>query len=275
MLSDFINENLPRVDYRLKIQSFNPLEPQQEYVEIIAVYRTPNRSYIKTSARNLNTNDAELDVLTYIIEECHQCSEQQKYEASIVALHQFHQMRHDVALTNQLKQKIMDSFDYNEGGNEPNYEWADKYSNGTQKIFYLLYITIGKNKLVKLGITNDRLRQRLAGLKSDIKDKYKYALHVEPLLIIDCEDNELFEDEVKILILEHGCVNTGFNFRGSNETFSIKCKDELMSIAIKIVERYGDHILFNANVSSGSNLQEERPVSITKKVILPWDNNEI
>lgn len=260
MLSDFINENLPKVDYRLKIQSFNPLEPQQEYVEIIAAYRTPNRGYIKKSARNLSTDDAELDVLSYIIEECHQCSEQQKYEASIVAIYKFHQIKNDVVLTNTLKLKIMDSFDYSEASNTSNFEWADQYSNGTQKIFYLLYITIGSNKLIKIGITSNRLRERLTVLKSDIKSKYSNALRIEPLLIIGCADNEQFENEVKMLILEYGCEPTKYDFRGSSECFSSKCKDTLMAIAIDVSVQYRDNILFDANASSGSNQREEQEV---------------
>jgi len=281
MLSDFINENLPRVDYKLKIQLFNPLEPQQEYIEIIAEYRTPNAGYITTSVRNLNSEDVQFKTLTYIIETCHQCTEQQKYEASIVAIDKFHQMQHDVVLTNTLKQKIMDSFDYSEASNNSNFEWADQYSDGSQKIFYLLSITIGKNILIKLGITSDRLRQRLALLKSDIKSKYKqHYILIEPLLIVYCADNEEFEREVKILIMENGCQNTNYNFRGSSETFSIKCKDVLVAAAIMLSEKNANNILFNANDTSGSNQQPEQQsfTSIQQTAVspkIPWDYGDI
>lgn len=267
MLSDFFDEHIPTVDYKLKIKLFNLTEPQQEYIEIIAAYRTPNRSYVKTSARDLSAEDVDLEVLVYIIEHCHQCNMQQKFEASIVALHKFHEMKRDVALTDQLKQNLIDLFDYTERGSEPSYAWADEYSDGSQKIFYLLSITIGRNRLIKLGITSDRLRQRLALLKSDIKSKYKqHYILIEPLLIVDCADNEEFESEVKILIMEHGCQNTNYNFRGSSETFSIKCKDGLLSIAIDAAEKSGDHIIFDVNNNNGSNQQkekEEQPVLIS------------
>ncbi|MDP2077339.1 MAG: hypothetical protein Q8J85_04785 [Sulfuricurvum sp.] len=269
MLSDFINENLPTVDYKLKIQSFNPVEPQQEYVEIIAEYATPSRDFIKKSARKLGINDVELYTLAYIIETCHQCTEQQKYEASIVALYKCQQTYNDVVLTNQFKQKIMDSFDYSEASNTSNFDWADQYSDGSQKIFYVLQIVIGKNKLVKLGITNDRLRRRLTTLTSDIKRNYTNALHIEPLLIIACADNELFESEVKILAMEHGCVISDYDFRGSSEVFSSKCKDTVMSIAIDAANKSSDSILFNANDGSGSNQQEDQLVVITSAAIVP------
>jgi hypothetical protein len=263
MLSDFINENLPTVDYKLKVQLFNPVEPEQEHIEIVAAYRTPNRSYVKTSARDLNAEDVDLDVLAYIIEHCHQCTELQKYEAAIVALHKFYQKSNNVALANKLKQKIMDSFDYSEASNSSNFEWADQYSDGTQKIFYVLQIVIGKNKLVKIGITSDRLRQRLAVLKSDINHNYtKKALYIEPLLIIDCVDNTLFEKDVKTLILESGCVPAKYNFRGSSEMFSAKHKDVIMNIAIDVAERSNADILFNTkNDGSGSNQQVTTPTS--------------
>lgn len=268
MLSDFIHENLPTVDYRLKIQSFNLLEPQQEYVEIIAAYRTPNTGYISPSVRNLDTSDVQLKTLTYIIEECHQCTEKQKYEAAIIALHKFYQVRNDVALIKQLKQKIMYSFDYSDASNSSNFAWADMYSDGTKKIFYLLYITIGSNKLIKFGITSNRLRNRLAVLKSDINSHYNKALHIEPLLIVDCVDNEQFEKQVRTLILENGCKPTNYNFRGSSEVFSSKCKDALMGIALDIAEKYGEHILFNASNSSDSIEVREEQVIITQQKIV-------
>lgn len=268
MLSDFINENLPTVDYRLKIQLFNPVEPQQEYVEIIAAYVTPSRDFIKKSARKLGINDVELDTLAYIIEICHQCTEQQKYEASIVALYKCQQTYNDVVITNEMKQQIMDSFDYSDASNTSNFVWANQYSDGSQKIFYVLQIVIGKNKLVKIGITSDKLRQRLAALKGDINRNYiKNALYIEPLLIIDCADNEQFEKEVKTLILEYGCEPTNYNFRGSTETFSAKHKDIVMGIAIDVAERSGDHIIFDVNDDSGSNQQEEQLVVIASAPI--------
>jgi hypothetical protein len=269
MLSDFINENLPTVDYKLKIQSFNPLEPQQEYVEIIAAYMTPSRDFIKKSARKLGIEDVSLDTLAYIIETCHECTEQQKYEASIVALYKFQRACNNVVLTNQMKQKIMDSFDYSEASNTSNFDWADQHSDGTQKIFYVLQIVIGKNKLVKIGITSDTLRQRLAVLKSDINRNYiKNALYIEPLLIIDCADNALFEKEVKTLILEYGCEPTNYNFRGSTETFSAKHKDIVMGIAIDLAERSSDSILFKTNDDSGFNQQEEQQVVLAPAPIV-------
>lgn len=275
MLSDFINENLPTVDYRLRIQSFNPTEPQQEYVEIIAAYVTPSRDFIKKSARKLGINDVELDTLAYIIETCHQCTEQQKYEASIVALYKFYQTCNDVVLTNQMKQKIMDAFDYSEASNTSNFDWADQYSDGSQKIFYVLQIVIGKNKLVKIGITNDRLRRRLNNLTTDIKHNYINPLYIEPLLIIACANNELFESEVKILAMEHGCVMSDYNFRGSSEVFSSKCKDRVMSIAIDTANKSSDSILFNANDGSGSNQQEDQLVVIASaQIASTWLTHE-
>ena len=276
MLTDFINENLPKVDYKLKIQLFNPLEPQQEYANLIVAYMTPSRLFIKKSARNIGFNDVELDTLVYIIETCHQCTEQQKYEASIVALHKFQQACNDVALTNQMKQEIMDLFDYSKENHASDFAWADQHSDGSQKIFYLLNIMIGANKLIKLGITSDRLRQRLAVLKSDIKSNYQqHYIHIEPLLIVDCTDNEQFENEIKIVAMEHGHKNTNYNFRGSTETFGIKCKDVLIQAAIDLSEKNRDTILFNDNGNSGSKQQEEQQFVIPNKAELPFVYGDI
>lgn len=281
MLSDFFDEHIPLVDYKLKIQLFNLLEPQEEYIEVISAYRTPSRNYIRPSARNLSAKEVNFDLLVYIIQHCHQCNMQQKYEASIVALHKFHEIKRNAALTDQLKHKLIDSFDNAEGASEPSYAWADEYSDGSQKIFYLLSITIGNNELIKLGITTDRLRNRLAVLKSDIKSNYqKHYIHIKPLLIVDCVDNEALESEVKILMMEHGCQNTNYNFRGSSETFSIKCKDVLVATAIMLSEKNGNNILFNTNDSRGSMQQTKQQsfTSIQRTRVspkIPWDDGVI
>ncbi len=247
MINDYIEKYIQPNNYQQKLENYNVAKPSDEHVALIASYKTPNRSYVKQSARGINASDVDFDILKYICETCHQCSMAEKYEAIVVLLHKFYEQSKEIIRTTELKAGLLQLLNPDIVNNITNFSWLDDFSDGSQKIFYLLRIKIGSNNLIKYGISGDRLRNRLATLKSDIQVNYNnQSLEIEPLLLVACQDNETFEQEVQMLISENGLQTASYKFRGSNEVLHYKHKNTLLNgIVLPTVEKFKDMIVYD------------------------------
>lgn len=261
MINDYIEKYIPQNNYQQKLENYDVAKPTDEYEDLISLYKTPNRSYVKKSARGINVSDVNFDTLEYICETCHQCSMAEKYEACVVLLHKFYEQSKKIDRTTELKKDLLQLLNPDIVNNITNFSWLDNFSDGSQKIFYLLRIKIGSNNLIKYGISSDRLRNRLASLKSDIQVNYKnQSLEIEPLLLVVCEDNEKFEQEVKMLIGENGLQTANYSFGGSSEVLNHKHKHTLLNgIVLPTVEKFKDAIVYDAQNKEKNKLEPPVP----------------
>ncbi len=250
MIEDFIKSHIKEVDYSEKIKGYNLQEPEAEYIDLINSYKSPNRAYIKASARGLSSKEISFYTLSYIIETCHQCSLKERYEAIIVILQKFYDENQVNSIVDEFKEKLIDTLNSEPENTTSSFEWVDKYSDGNNQIFYFLDITIGSNRIYKYGITSDKLRQRLASIKSNIKDNYnRQTLAIKPMLIIECADNKLFEDEIKILISEYNLKSSNYNFRGYTETLTSGSKDVILNDIIKpTILKFESKVLYDYRI---------------------------
>ncbi len=254
-------------DYKFLIENFNSAKPNIEQQELIDKYHTPNRSYIKPSARGISYEDVSLDTLRYIIETCYECSTDEKYQAILVIIYETYLMYKSDKNINIIlaeakeelipfvlvptKKKIVDLSFLNDATKD--------YDNN---FFYVAQITIGANKILKYGFTNSKPRKRFSQIKSDIESKYnRQEIVIEPLLIIHCKDASKFEDEIKVILSENHIQATGYNFKGSSETFQIKNKDTIIDdIILPLACKNDGEVLYSLKGSSSGSHQ-----SIIKK----------
>lgn len=259
MIIDFINENIKQKDYSVDLANIDTSEFTEDEIKLVNEYRTPNRGYIKSSARAIGSDVVTYKTLAYIAETCHECSIAERYEAMVVTLYKFHEENSKPIRTKELQAKLVSALKQDVNTGNENLGWVDEYSTGKNNIFYLLEITIGVNKMFKFGITSNRLRQRIATLKNDIKTNYdKQAIIIKPLLIIECDEKELFENEAKILISEHNLKGVNYNFKGHTELISYTSKDLV----------YEKIILPIQNQMSCKLLYDSRSVAVDKDVVL-------
>ena len=240
---DFINQHIEELDYSSEIAKIDIQEMNDMHQSIIQKYITPNRAYIKQSVRGLLAKDVSFETLTYIYETCHQCTENDRFRAMVVCLDKFYKETKSVFKTEQLQKQLVGIMKNDKQNRIDSYDWVDKYSHNNN-VFYLLEITIGVNKVFKYGITSNRLRQRIATLKNDIKARYnnKY-LNINVLLILECEDNEVFENEIKILISENNLQRPNYDFKGSTEL--LKHNDRIYGLIDTASKKYNVTNLFD------------------------------
>lgn len=224
MSIDFINDYIPDVDYASEILKINVKEFSDKHKSIVDKYITPKRAYIKTSARGILAKEVSFDTLAYIYDNCHQCSQEERFRAMVVCLYNFYQKTKNLYKTQQLQKLFINTMKKQTSNEICSFDWVDEHSKNNN-VFYVLELTIGANKFLKYGITSERLRNRLATLKSDIKSSYnKQSLNIKVLMILECDNNKTFEEEVKILISENNFKSTNYNFRGYTETLKYDLK---------------------------------------------------
>lgn len=228
------------VDYASKVKSFNPDEPTAEHLALIEMYKTPSRSYIKPSARNLNYIDVGLDTLQYIITTCHQCSFEEKYQAIIVTILKLFKESSDLVIVEEAKAELIPYLNGEPIKKLVDLSFIDELIKGySHNFFYIIKISIGANSILKFGKTNQSPRLRLTQIKSDINANYKQSVTVEPVVLVHCEDVSKLEEEVKVLMSENNILQTGYNFKGATETFSSKdIKSVIGSIVPCVVKKH-------------------------------------
>jgi len=236
-------------DYVKLLQDFNPAKPTSKENDIIKLYHTPSRNYITASARGISSDSVGSSTLGYIITECYKCSIEEKYKAILVFLNKLYTRTTDIKEVEKVKKELVQYLDTKEPTSRAkSLSYIDDYTNGYEKnFFYLVEFTIGKNKLIKYGITNKQPRLRFAQIKSDIKSNYSnFKIDVEPLMIIHCENSERFEDEIKMLVSEYDLKQTNYSFKGSSETLNISTKTELVhSIIEPTITKYKAKLLYS------------------------------
>ena len=241
---DIIKKHELEIDIQ-KIEKFNYAEPGEEEMKIIENYATPSLSYISGSARGLSWKDVDFQTLDYIINRCYKCKSIEKYHAMIVSLYKFYQHTKDKDDTEIMKSRFVASLEEAEEKRK-DFKYLDKYSEEGSELFYVVEINIGVNKIIKYGISADKLRKRFALLKKNIKDTYtKQYVEITLLMIIRCDDNKAFEEEVKIAINELGLDVSGYGFKGHTETLKLQHKEELINeVVLPLVLEMNAEILY-------------------------------
>jgi len=248
MSLDYINLHVEEVNYSSILEELNIEEFTDAYKNIVDQYTTPKRAYVKTSARGLNAKEVDFETLAYIYDSCHQCSQKERLHAMVVCLHNFYNKTQSVSKTQELQKQLVKTMKTDKTNANLSFDWVDEFSKDNH-IFYLLEITIGNNKMFKFGITSNRLRQRIATLKHDINANYtKQALSIKVLLILECEDNKLFEDEVKILITEYNFKQPNYSFKGYTEL--LKCDNQVYTLIEQVSNKYNSKILHDSRVGT-------------------------
>lgn len=229
---DIINRYVPENDYQNDLRKINIAEPDEQIRKIISSYKTPNKSYLSGSVRGLECTEVSFETLNYIIFECFKCNDKEKFEAMILAMYKLYnecEEHKKIKAVEMLREDFL-SYWANPVASQQDFKYLDKYSQNNEQLFYLIEITIGNNKILKYGITDDKMRKRLSLLKANIKDRYKNQ-HISfyPLMLIECSDNIKFEEEMKIAIIEHGFEKSGYGFKGYTETVKYKYQYELIA----------------------------------------------
>jgi hypothetical protein len=236
-------------DYELFIENFKPQLATKEELKLITTYRTPSLCYIKSSARNVSFNDVQIDTLHYIIVTCYMCTPEQKYQATMVVIYKLYLDQKDLALVQEAKDELIPFLNGVKPIEEDFSFLNDITSKYNDKFFYLIQIQIGVNDILKYGITNRQPRVRFAQIKTDIKYKYgNQGISIKPLLIIHCDDNKVFEDEVQSLLSENNINTTGYSFKGSSETIPSKCRQIVTDeIIVPLVAKFSAKLLYEDN----------------------------
>lgn len=253
-------------DYKSLIEDFNPMSLSNEQQKFINEYKTPNRSYIKTSARGVGYDVVSSNTLKYILITCFECSRDEKYQAVIIAIYRIYlnnKGNKDIENTiEEAKKKLMPYVLEPSKREVVDLSFLDDVIKGhTPNFIYVLQITIGVNTILKYGKTTQAPRQRLAQIKSDIAAKYtNQAIKIEPILLIHCKDASVFEDEIKVTFSENNIFPTGYNFKGVTETFKQKDKHlAINNIVLSLVKKYNAEILYDSSMpkSDTSSIAEE------------------
>lgn len=212
--------NALKTDYIRKLKSIDVYNFTADEQNIISEYRTPNRNYITSSARDISGEEVDLETLEYILSKCHKCKTQEKYEASLILLSKLVADNVAKELIDAAKEELLEYISTEAKKSVTDLSFLDESIKGYENdFFYLIELTIGKNKILKYGITDNNPRARFAQVKSDIKFNYKsFALSVKPLILLHCTNNTEFESELKSLLIENDLYRTNYDFKGSSET---------------------------------------------------------
>ena len=241
-------------DYESFINDFYPWKLTEHQKALLDQYSTPNRNYIKSSARGIGYDEVTLEVLQYIIETCHQCSFEEKYLAILVVLRKAYlENKNDGLVTIIIKEAKKELIPYvliETKKKIMNLKFVDTLTQDYENnFFYLVEITIGVNKILKFGMTNSQPRKRFAQIKNDIASMYnRQSVTIKPLMIIHCDNAESFEDEIKIRFIEQDIKASGYNFKGSTETVGYKELDDALDIINTVAEESQTKILFDNRI---------------------------
>ena len=241
------------------------LTPEEQ--SIIENYRTPSRSYISNSARDLNSKEVDLETLEYILTKCHQCKEQERYEASLVLLNKLVVAKQTREQLESAKKELIENLSAETQKNVVDFSYIEECIKGYENsFFYLVELTIGKNTTLKYGIT-DKPRARFAQIKSDVKTNYsKYGISVKPLMLLHCRDNKKFEEDVSILLVENDIYQTNYKFKGSSETFSSKYLDTARALVKITAQQLAATILYPLDDESGIDDTDSEVMSTTNPI---------
>lgn len=246
-----------QIDYTQRIANFNPENMTQEYSKIIDGYKTPSREYIKKSARGLSASEVDLEILDYIICQCRECSEKQRYEAAIVALFKLHNEHHaSKEEVDSSKAELLKYFSTEGALVIEDWSFLDSIIlDYNPSFFYILKIIIGNNTIYKYGITRSTPRKRFSQIKVDISAAYKNQyVQITPILLLYIQELESFEENVKISLLEFNINYSNYAFKGSTETFCKRHKkmatEEIIlpkAAKLKAIVLYDEDNIANAN----------------------------
>lgn len=199
----------------------------------IQEYKTPRRDYILVNQQGKAINELRLSTLEYIMFKAVEATEDEKVDALFAYLYYYKYKKKLHRLPDKMKDVVNSVIEHYTIVNKQD-KYCYKYLGS---VLYLVNIKIGKYRsLYKVGISDD-IDTRLTRLRSDIMSNYCVSVSVEPLNVWIVSNNKKLEKEVLEKILDVVKYDSGFKFKGSEESFIIEL-DELLEIVEPVMKGY-------------------------------------